>query len=312
MNSFAGPHEISSPLSVGLLEARSGDMKHCSLVDLGAPMLEPWVILIWVCVIVILVVGFRVYPRKPKPDYKAMAREAIVNDFPEFKVSHLLLKCGKSDQDKCEVHGLALDSDNKKVCLVAGGTPEVLVYQDIIEVQIHKSGAELHKQSRLAKFAGTPIGDAIVEAYDRFGGAKYERLKLFGITLPVEVEKDKFKHTLWGKLLLQNLKKKQADPEDVVIKLILNCPEKPFRTLSLLESDAPDAEAFKMAEREANMWFQVLKKVLEEADKSPPEPNVNFLCIADEITKMISLKDSGVISEEEFLAYKKRLIYAEA
>lgn len=273
---------------------------------------EPWVIVaIWLGVIVILVVAFRVYPRKPKPDYKMSAKDAVLNGLSEFSVAHLLLKSSKNKKEAKVVHGFAIDKDAQNLCVITAGKTEIFHYKDLIEVQVDKNGQKTHHYSRIEKFAGTPIGDVVVESYDRFGAPKFEKLKIFGVATPIKVETNKFKNSLWAKLLLQGIGNKPA-PDDIVIKLIVNDLQKPFRALSLLETEEPDEETMKTAGREAEIWFKVLEKALKDADVSPPEPNIIAMCVADEIAKLMGLKQEGVISEDEFLTVKKRLIYADA
>lgn len=263
-----------------------------------------WVIVIWLVVFVILLAAFRLYPRKPKTDYKAIARETIANEQPEFQISHIFLRAGQAAEDANKIHGIAIDKNAEKFCLIEEGKPQVLEFKSLIECELMVQGKEKEgsKVSRLVKFAGTPIGDQILEAYDRFGEPKPEPFKIFGIPFP------KPKQPI-SRILF---KEKKVENKNVDLRLIINDVGGPFRTFALVEQSEPDEEQFSIAKKEGDVWFQLMKKIAAKADEEVVEPDVKALCIADELTKLMQLKQDGVLTEDEFIKVKNRLVGIEA
>lgn len=254
---------------------------------------------IWLVVCVILVVAFRLYPRRIETDHKALAKETIANELPEFKVKHLFLREAFKKEDKHKIHGIAIDADAKRFCLITDGIPQPFDYGGLIEAEIVVEGTATDKHSRLVKFIGTSVGDVIIEAYERFGDPKDQPFKLFGIPI-------KIKFNLYPRA------KSDDKPQNVDLRLIVQDEENPFRSFSLLESDTPKPDALFAAKKEASIWFELLKKIMVAADEAKKEPDEKSLCVADEIAKLTSLKRDGILTEEEYIRVKNRLVGIQA
>ncbi len=254
-------------------------------------------IVIWVAVCAILIVAFRLYPRKIKTDYKALATDAIRNEYPAFKTKHIFLRHAPKKADHHKIHGIALDFDAKLMCLIRDGVPQQIGFGDLIECQLIIEGAQEQKHSRQIKFIGTPIGDKVIEAYGRFGEPKEKPFKVFGMTIKLSFK--------------LKIKEKKKVPKNVDLKLIVNDPEKPFHTYSLLEQEEPEDDVLATAKNEAQIWFELLKKAMVKADEAKAEPDLKAQCIADEISKLSNLTEQGILTKEEFLVVKNRLVGAE-
>lgn len=248
------------------------------------------VVIIWLAVFVVLIVAFKLYPRKDNIDVKVLVKAVLANEFPEFNVSHLLVK--KSVTNSHELHGIALDAKAKTFCLFLPDKQELFDYVEIIECELQVEGVSIAKASKLAQYVGTPVGDVIVEAYDRFGAAKPETPWWHGLMA-------------WTSIF----KSKQEDkkPKNVDLRLIVN-DDSPFRNIPLIETDEPSAENISTARKEAEMWFEVLKKIVTDPGPKKVDENDLMHAIAGQLEKLFTLKMDGVISEEEYTRVKNNIL----
>lgn len=263
------------------------------------------IVLIWLVVFIVLLIAFKLLPKKAVIDYKALAREQIANEYPEFNISNAFLRRGRFKEIRKQVHGIAIDKDAELFCLIDAGKPQQFTYNDLIECQLVVKGKPLPeaKISRLVKFVGTPTGDKIIELYDRFGVPKLDPIKLLGMALN-DPNKPPPPPRKFG--LLQF---KGADLR-VDLRIIVKDIEKPFRVYAFIEEPEPDEDVYKAALKEGETWFEAMSKVAKKADEEELEPDIKALCIADELSKLMALKQEGVLTEDEYRQVKDRLVSA--
>lgn len=107
------------------------------------------------------------------------------------------------------------------------------------------------------------------------------------------------------------------------LKVIVNNPKNPIKIIKFLSplydesmrliARNKNGAIYKIADREINHWHSILSVLINhenEMEKAGNRDSVvtNTNSVADEIIKLVELKNQGVLSEEEFISQKKKVL----
>ncbi len=238
-----------------------------------------WVFII-IAVVVALIVGVF---QGLSQNAKANNLQAYIRGLDEFKSAVSFLS---ADQKK----GLAIDDECKQLCIVnkAGEScnPKIFKLEDILSSEILENGQVLSKSVRSSQIGGALIGGLALGGVGAIIGG------------------------------LSGSKKDVKKVKDMQLRIIVNDVRDPINDICFLNVETKnEGFIYEGAKKLIEEWHAKVKVMINLADKhdnenKPPsqvEEN-NQPSIADEIAKLLSLKESGAISDDEFKSLKKKLI----
>ena len=225
-----------------------------------------------------LIVGAQIYvSRKTRKNI-----EQTLEELPDFTATHKLI-VGNS--------GIAADETMGSLALIVVTSKEVSVrvmsFRDIISAEIFEDGSSVTRTQRASQLAGSLVGGLALGGVGAIIGG------------------------LSGKTTTTN-KCNRID-----LRLVVNDPKNPIHDLTILNLEVDRGgpiynENMKIA-RHWNGLIAVLIKRADQEDKlsSANRPAEKSLSIADELKKLADLRDSGVLSIEEFQTQKGNLLRAQ-
>lgn len=183
---------------------------------------------------------------------------------------------------------LAIDKPGKKICIITAGssdTKETNVYshQDIYECEIIVDGETFMKQSTTRTVAGYLVGGALGgiagAVVGGLSGSKTMKEKIKSITLSMRV----------------------------------NDPTVPTRKVKFLDKEVKKGDPdYQKAITQAEHWHALIANLIEQANRelsaSAGSAAVPVKSTNDELEQLFELKEKGVLTEEEFVTAKKKLL----
>ena len=188
-------------------------------------------------------------------------------------------------------NALAIDLTNNKIALIEFSEENVYNYKDLLEVEILEDGLSITKTARGSQIAGALIGGLALGGVGAIIGG------------------------------LSGSKHNIDKVSRLDLKLIVNNVETPLFLLNFLNTNYTNEYTKNDTEyinamnsiQELHSRLSVLIKKADENDLLVDEKENQFekntnLSIADEIRKLKSLKDDGLINEDEYLTQKEKLL----
>jgi len=184
---------------------------------------------------------------------------------------------------------IAVDTNSRKVALVENAKQSVLTrvvsYKDLISVEIITDGNTVTSTKRGSQAAGVLVGGAVLGGLGAVIGG------LSGATV-------------------SNKKVSKID-----LRIVVNDPRHPTHTVNFFsrkDEDREDPLVVKSLEG-VSTWQARIAVLIKQADQNSqdnvPLPNQTAtLSVADELAKLAVLRDSGVLSAEEFRLQKSKLL----
>jgi hypothetical protein len=203
-----------------------------------------------------------------------------IKSIKNFKTSDKFVsKNGKS--------GIAIDKFKKEVCLFyPSGMSKIVPYNDIISCEIYEDGFEMTKTSRTSQIAGVAVGGLLLGGAGAIvGGLSGKRRSLNKIN-------------------------------SINLRIIINSVNMPSISINFLNVECKKNSVIcKEAQDEVQCWYSMLKVIIKQADidnsntktinqQNHPENTL----IADELRKLVELKNDGILTNEEFESQKKKLL----
>lgn len=192
---------------------------------------------------------------------------------------------------------IMVDENAKKLCIAevseTNGKSEVYDYKDILESEIIEDGQTVTKTSRSGQIGGALVGGVLA------GGVG---------------------------AIIGGLSAKQTSDNEVNrvdLKIIVNNTKSPLKLVNFTTADVPDFNGknipmkkddlkYKEAMKKANHWHSLISVLIRQADneekKETSSNSVSNLSTADEIRKLLDLKNDGILTEEEFNLQKQRIL----
>jgi len=220
----------------------------------------------------------------------AISESGKVKDiFNYINASSLPKKTGKKStiNTKCVGNYLFIMDDFFKVLVLVGpGTREIINYSDIIEVSYEENGNQLYTKS-----AGRTIGGAIVGGV-LMGGA--------------------------GAVVggLSGGSKQNKEIKNMDIKILLRNTSETTCILHFKDSDRAlkaDSDLYETYAKNANQAKDILSIIIDKSKQASapiaqPITTASTSSVADELAKLAKLKADGILTEEEFLTQKSKLL----
>lgn len=185
--------------------------------------------------------------------------------------------------------GLAIDEQRKKVCLIdyrqQNIATRVFSYKDLLSSEIFEDGATVTKTVRTSQIGGALIGG----------------LALGGVGAIIGGLSGKTQTT--GKI------------KKICLRLTVNDMKNPLHDINFLNFETKkDSFTYKQTIQQARHWHALIEVLIKRADMEDKASVTNDASqiqsnsIADEIKKLVELRDAGVLSGEEFEQQKTRLL----
>lgn len=179
--------------------------------------------------------------------------------------------------------GFAINTERRKVLLIAGETDRSIDFEQIVEVELLRDDTVVSSAKRGSQFAGALVGGAALGGAGAIiGGLSGKRVS--------------------GKGNLQSIS----------VKLVVDCLNDPVHHVifyrDVTGKGLPAWGAREIIER-AERWaarFAAIIKENDRVDRSSEEPGLN--AVSDELERLLRLRDSGALSEDEFQAAKRRVL----
>jgi hypothetical protein len=201
----------------------------------------------------------------------------------------------KSSQEYTSVDGdvtLSIDETNKKISFVSLNSykDKVYSYHDILKSEILTDGVSVTSTNRGSQLGGALLGGLLAGGVGALIGG------------------------LSGSTTSQEKVKK------VELNIIVNDTVNPIHKIVFLESYfsgyAKDSQEYKDGYNTAYHCHQLIGVLIRQADEEDKRKEISTsssnsqgnVSVADELRKLVQLKDEGIISGDEFEAQKKKLI----
>lgn len=196
--------------------------------------------------------------------------------------------------------GLAYDESRKQICLLTRNpligdyrsplavTTRIIGYKDILSVELSEDGTTVTKTARLNQAVGMLVGGFLL------GGAG----ALIG--------------GLSGKTVTSAGKVKRID-----IRLLVNDEKNPIHDINFMNIEVKKGGLiYVQAMKQARHWHCLIEVLIKQADaqeKVPLPPTTSPMMsvppsIADELKKLGELRDAGILSNDEFLMQKSKML----
>ncbi len=234
-----------------------------------------WTIVFIVIVvsIVIVIVGIT------SANYAIAERKEFLNHLENFTVTQSL-------ENNSQTTGIALDEVKKEICLWTYNSDfheRRLTYSEILSVEIIQDDISIVQTNRTSQLGGAIVGGVL------FGGV--------GAAVGA----------LSGKKQSTNGKVKKLE-----FRLKINDTKNPIFIISKLDSETSmDGFIYKTYKNQLDHWHGVFEAIIKQADSEHQNSNnksQQTLSVYDELKKLADLKESGILSEEEFTEEKKKLL----
>ncbi len=184
--------------------------------------------------------------------------------------------------------GIAFDKNRKKICLIKWGNEgidlNIISTRDILSSEIFMDGVSITKTDRSSQLGGALIGGLA------FGGVGAIIGGLSGSTVS------------------------STNIKDAILRLVINRTSNPIYDINFLHVNAnteDNSDEYINAMQEIRHWQALMEVVIKHADledNKKIDDNKKEVSIADELKKLAALKNEGILSEEEFLAEKTKLL----
>lgn len=222
-----------------------------------------------------LIFGATIYESRKTRHRIAQTLEAL----PEFTATQKLI-VGNS--------GIAADEARGSLALIVVTSKEVSVrvvsFRDIISAEIFEDGSSVTRTERTSQLAGSLVGGLALGGVGAIIGG------LSGNTITTK-------------------KCKRID-----LRLVVNDTKIPIHDLTILNIEVDrDGSIYDSNMKIARHWNALIAVMIKRADQedkksSASRPAENPSSIADELKKLAELRDSGVLSNEEFQNQKANLL----
>ena len=186
--------------------------------------------------------------------------------------------------------GIALDEQRKKVCLIkhnAGNIDlSVISYRDLLASEICEDGTSVTKASRVSQVGTALVGGLL------FGGVG----AVVGGLTGKKSTSDKIKR--------------------IDLRLTVNRTQAPIHDVNFMNEEGKKGGLiYNNAVQKARHWhglIEVLIRRADEEDRKEENPSaVKALekhSVADELSKLAKLKEQGILTENEFVEQKTKLL----
>jgi len=192
-----------------------------------------------------------------------------------------------------------LDSFFKVLTIVSPLSNHIILnYKDIINVTYEEDGATLYSKSAGRTVGGTLVGGALLGGAGAIVGGLSGNVSQNKVVKSMRI-KILVRNTTIPTITLDiNLKGEEFKTKDKLSK-------KTYETRLRTANEIKDLLSVIIEEGNTQAYQVQAQKVVETLQKEAPKSN---LSVADELTKLVKLKEIGILTEEEFKSQKAKLL----
>lgn len=182
--------------------------------------------------------------------------------------------------------GIAIDESRMKICLIKFQYGELLMdvcsYRDLVSSEIFEDGNTVTSTSRSSQLGGALIGGIALGGVGAIIGG------LSGKTVSTQ------------------------KPKRIDLRITVDRTDAPVHDLNFMDIEtSKDGIIYTMSMQQARHWHGLISVLIRRADHENSTNKLSAMpsgSVPDEIRKLALLRDEGLISDEEFVAQKAKLL----
>jgi hypothetical protein len=255
------------------------------MIDFLSFLITSWVFWVVVALMVIVAIGGKI------ADKSANQRlEEKINAVPNFSVTQEFVGRELSGRE----YGILVDENRRKIALVEGSIDDIEIrvigYRDLISSEVFVDGDTVARTKRSSQIGGALIGGLA------FGGVGAVIGGLSGKTVSSD------------------------EVGEVGLRIIINDTARPLYVIYFMRGkrESKASMSYQRAIGQANHWHALVAAIIKSEDSKDDcqvKEGVSSLSrmsgdfyLADELSKLSELRDKGVLTEDEFMAQKQKLL----
>ncbi|WP_336788364.1 SHOCT domain-containing protein [Paenibacillus sp. MMO-177] len=183
-------------------------------------------------------------------------------------------------------YGIAYDDQTDLICIVNGNKTVMFGYKDIVESEIMEDGIQINRTSRSSQVGGALIGGVLAGGVGAIVGG------------------------------LSGSSKTSNKVERIELKVVISNKSEPVQYFLFYVGSglSKDDNRYRELIKEANHWHSLISVLIKRADEESIQ-QVSIIdqpsavrSIADELAKLAQLQKDGLITQDEFLVQKAKLL----
>ncbi|HCL3146628.1 SHOCT domain-containing protein [Pseudomonas nitroreducens] len=180
--------------------------------------------------------------------------------------------------------GIAIDEGRQKLALMKKepGVIKVITYKDLVSAEIFEDGNSVTRTSRAGQFGGAVVGGLVLGGVGAIIGG------------------------------LSGKKVTESKCNRIELRLVINDTSEPTHDVVFLDQETERNFVYKNAMDAARSWHAMCSVFIKRADEAQEKVKVKKkdgpVLATEELAKLVDLKNSGVLNDEEFAKLKARLI----
>lgn len=248
----------------------------------------------WVVIVIIIVFGVvggvlqANSNQKDEDERREVMTNALAN-VPDFKPSTKIVGV-KS------LYTVAFDNDQQKMLYLVGQSPKIINYEDIISVQLLEDNQTISQKSTGRTIGGALVGGVLAGGAGAIVGGLSGSSKNLSLHSSVKV-----------KILVRN---------SVTPSITVDCFNASTMTIEgkPVKDGSMEYHIYKQGLDQANRIVDIVSVIIDAVDRASnaSAPQASSGSTADELAKLAILKEKGILTEEEFLEQKKKILGGES
>jgi len=250
-----------------------------------------WWIIILVLVVVIIGVILQGSFNSKKKNERNKAMNQILSGIENFAVS-------KKVDGFAGYYIFAIDETNEKIALVTQATKHVVNFSDVIGVELIEDGSTVSKKSTTRTIGGAIVGGILAGGAGAIVG---------GLSGP-STQKNKVS-SVSVKILLRNL-----DNPALVVNCFDSRTMTTERKASIETEGKMESYIYKIGKKNAAEIKDLVGIIIDRVDNKTSSSKFmenikkESVSISDELIKLSELKEKGILTEEEFILQKNKIL----
>jgi len=241
---------------------------------------DPIAVFVAVAALVVWSYFSHIVPERGKKQNAERAKTASISfNSTGFSATQKLVGCSGYS-------GIAIDETRKKICLLESSAGSyfqrtIIDYRDVLASEIEEDGQTVTRTQRTSQIGGALIGGLALGGVGAIIGG------------------------LSGKTVSSNV------ATNITLSVTVNITKTPVFDIVLFSDWVNDKFDYDDASAEARHWHGLLTAVIKQADledSASEKAAVDSGSVADELAKLVALKEQGVLSDDEFSNQKQKLL----